>query len=492
MTEAVIVWFRQDLRLKDHPALRAAADSDRPVLTVYILDDDSAGRWASGGASRWWLHHSLAALAGELRQRYQRTLVLRRGEAASILVELCRRSGARAVYCSRHCEPWAAGQEQSVQRRLAAEGVELRSYPGHLLFAPETLRNRSGQPFRVFTPFWRTCLAAPEPELPQPAPATLGTALDDMVSDPLDSWQLRPQEPDWASTWSQYWQPGTVGATRQLAGFLRQTLPDYVQGRDWPARTLTSRLSPHLHFGEISVRAVWHACQQVARDHPSLGAATDKFLSEIGWREFSHHLLHHFPDLPDTVFRRDFAAFPWRDAPAERRAWQRGQTGYPLVDAGMRELWSTGYMHNRVRMVTASFLTKHLLQHWRHGEAWFRDTLVDADLANNACSWQWVAGSGVDAAPYFRIFNPCTQGEKFDPRGEYVRRWVPELAALPERYLHRPFDAPPELLHSAGLRLGEHYPRPLVEHGFARARALAAYQSLREHGAGDSNSTQNA
>ncbi|TXS93021.1 deoxyribodipyrimidine photo-lyase [Parahaliea maris] len=478
MSNPILFWFRQDLRLKDHPGLQAAAASGRPVIPLYILDDTSPRHWRMGGASRWWLQQSLAALGSALQRSYGLTLVLRRGSPTDILPALASETGADTVMCTRQYEPWAADLEQQLHRALATTGVELKRYPGNLLFEPGTVLTQGETPFKVFTPFWKSCLARPEPRLPLPPPERLVPASPVPDSESLEDWQLYTAQPDWAAGWSERWHPGAQGAGAALARFLGEAAEDYSDGRDIPSRMSTSRLSPHLHFGEISPRAVWHASRQAARDRPALGDQIDKFLSELGWREFSYHLLHFFPTLPEKPFRETFGAFPWRQDDAQLRAWQQGQTGYPLVDAGMRELWQTGYMHNRVRMVTASFLTKHLMLHWREGEDWFWDTLVDADLANNAASWQWVAGSGADAAPYFRIFNPVTQGQKVDAGGDYIRRWVPELAELPDKYLHRPFDAPESVLKTAGVVLGDTYPEPLVPHAEARQRALDAYRSL--------------
>ncbi|WP_116364192.1 cryptochrome/photolyase family protein [Parahaliea mediterranea] len=478
MSQPIIYWFRQDLRLADLPGLQAAAASTRPVIPLYILDEDAPGSWQPGGASRWWLHHSLQSLAAELAKRYGQQLLLRRGKASDILPELCRQANAESVLCTRQYEPWAAAQEQQLHTLLAKYNVTLRRYPGSLLFEPGSVMTRQGGPYKVFTPFWKACCSEPEPRFPLPAPEQLPPCDAPPQGESLASMQLAPSHPDWAEGWQAHWQPGTAGAGEALGRFLQARIEHYSHGRDVPALQATSRLSPHLHFGELSPRAIWHACHQVARERPALANEVHKFLSELGWREFSYHLLHHFPDLPAQPFRADFTHFPWQRDATLLAAWQQGQTGYPLVDAGMRELWQTGYMHNRVRMVAASFLTKHLLQPWQDGQAWFWDTLVDADLANNAASWQWVAGCGADAAPYFRIFNPAAQGNKFDPDGDYVKRWVPELRELPPRYLHQPSQAPAEVLAAAGITLGENYPRPLVEHSWARERALASYRSL--------------
>ena len=478
----VIYWFRQDLRLADLPGLEAAAKAG-PVIPCYIFDPESAGQWAPGGASRWWLHHSLAALSDAIGERGG-TLQIFRGDSAAILTELASKAGAGAVFLSRAYEPWAANLERRVHDRLEAAGVTCRRFPGSLLFEPEQIANQSGEPFKVFTPFWKACRRQPEPRAPRPAPPNGSFAAlpaqrpASATARSLDGLELLPRRPNWAAGWEELWQPGETGARDRLERFVENGLANYSEGRDHPSLDVTSRLSPHLHFGEISPRQVWHAAA-------ASGAAEGevlKFLSELGWREFSCHLLHHFPHIPERAFKAQFDEFPWLGTDSMLKAWQRGQTGYPIVDAGMRELWQTGFMHNRVRMVVASFLTKHLLTSWRAGEAWFRDTLVDADLASNACSWQWVAGSGADAAPYFRIFNPTAQGQKFDRRGDYVRRWVPEIAALPDKYLHEPVAAPAEVLAAAGITLGEDYPKPIVEHKAAREAALDAYGSIRKAG----------
>ncbi|MEE4659093.1 MAG: deoxyribodipyrimidine photo-lyase [Halieaceae bacterium] len=476
MAEPVILhWFRSDLRLTDLPSLHAVQRAGATVLPVYILDDEPAGEWAPGGAARWWLHHSLAALGehiGALGGRLQ----LRRGDSLQQLLALCEASGARRIHCTRRHEPWAAAQEQALHGTLAEHGIELRRYPGALLHEPGTVLTQGGEPFRVFTPFWRACRRNPVAE-PLPVAASQWQRME--PGDRLEDWQLLPTRPNWAEGWDGLWRPGEAGAQARLADFLAGPVSDYAEGRDRPGDALTSRLSAHLHHGELSPRQVWFHCEALRAGDPGLDAALAKFQAELGWREFSYHLLHFFPTLPDSPFNPRFEVFPWHDDAALRRRWQRGQTGYPIVDAGMRELWQTGHMHNRVRMVVASFLCKHLLQHWRHGARWFWDTLVDADLASNSCSWQWVAGSGADAAPYFRIFNPVAQGEKFDPEGAYVRRWVPELGQLPKRYVHRPWEAPQAVLDTAGVKLDDNYPRPMVDHRRAREAALDAWASVK-------------
>lgn len=469
-----IVWFRNDLRLDDNPALTAAARSGAPIVALYALDDDSAGAWRMGGASRWWLHHSLAALARDL-SRFGVLLTLRRGRAEFVLESLAAETGASAVYWNRLYEPWAMRRDSAIKAALRTRGLTVESFNASLLFEPLHMRNKQGETFKVFSPFWRACLAAEGPADPSPAPPELKPA-PAPASDALDDWRLLPTKPDWAQGLCDCWRPGEAQARARLADFARNRAREYKVARDFMAREGVSRLSPHLHFGEISPRRIW------AEITAAVGEAGLPYLRELGWREFCHHLLVANPNMPEQALDRRFNAFPWRDDAAALEAWRKGRTGYPLVDAAMRELWITGYMHNRARMVAASFLVKHLLLPWQEGERWFWDTLVDADLANNSGGWQWVAGCGADAAPYFRVFNPVLQGEKFDPEGNYVRRYVPELARLDARWIHRPFEAPADALRAAGVTLGETYPRPIVDHAKARARALDAFEAMRGDG----------
>ena len=478
-TPPVIHWFRQDLRIADNPAFNAAVATGQPVIPLYVLDDETPAQWRMGGASRWWLHHALSALGDALNDRGA-TLVLRSGRAAEVLPRVVAETGATGVFMTRCYEPWAADAEQAIAATLGAKGVDCRRFGGALLFEPEAVTTGKGGPFKVFTPFYKACLDRPPPGAPLAAPKTVTGPAPDLKSERLQDWALLPTSPDWAGGLRDSWTPGENGARAALHAFLDESMGDYGTLRDVPGVTGTSRLSPHLHFGEISPRQCWHAATTAAESRsgtPSGGAAS--FLRELVWREFSHHLLHHWPTLPDRPFRPDFDDFPWQDDADGLRAWQAGRTGYPIVDAGMRELWHTGWMHNRVRMIVASFLVKHLLIPWQAGEAWFWDTLVDADLANNAAGWQWVGGCGADAAPYFRIFNPVLQGEKFDAEGAYVRKWVPEIAGLPDRFVHKPWAAPQAVRDDAGIRLGDTYPAPIVDHKRARERALAAFQSLK-------------
>ncbi len=461
-----IVWFRHDLRLADNPALAAAVQTGLPILPVYILDDETSGVRAPGAASRWWLHHSLAALDADLRAMGSR-LVLRRGPAEAVLADLVARCGARAVHWNRLYEIAARERDARIKQAMTDGGIAAASHKANLLFEPWEVKTNAGEPFKVFTPFWRACRLLEPPARPLPRPDRLASPPAWPASDPLDSWRLLPRKPDWAGGLRDNWTPGEAGALDRLHRFVDATLPAYRDERDLPARPSTSRLSPHLAFGEVSPRQVWHAA--TARE-PS--ASTEKFLAEVGWREFSNNLIFHFGDLARHNFRRDFDAFPWAPEDERVEAWRRGRTGYPIVDAGMRELWTTGWMHNRVRMIVASFLTKDLMVDWRVGESWFWDTLVDADAANNPAGWQWVSGSGADAQPYFRVFNPVLQGEKFDPDGAYVRRWVPEIASLPASVIHKPWTAQDSQARK--------YPQPVVDHAQARDRALAAFRSLKQ------------
>ena len=468
----VIVWFRNDLRVTDNPALDAAVGSGRGVICLYILDPEE--RPSLGGASRWWLHGSLASLSRSLEDRGAR-LVLRRGPAAATLQAVIEEAKACAVFWNRCYDPASVIRDTALKADLSANGHEVRSFKAGLLHEPWEIRSKSGESFRVFSAFWRACALAPEPGVPLPAPRRIPQAAIAPASDPLEALDLLPTRPDWAGGLRRSWTPGEAGAMARLDAFLDSALGGYRAGRDLPGQETTSRLSPHLRFGEISPRQVWTRVRLLSAH----SADAEKFLAEIGWREFSYHLLFHFPDLAHRNLRPAFDRFAWSTPGAELPAWQKGRTGYPIVDAGMRELWETGWMHNRVRMITASFLVKHLLIPWQAGEAWFWDTLVDADPASNPASWQWVAGSGADAAPYFRIFNPVLQGEKFDADGAYVRRWVPELGRLPDRWLHRPWEAPREVLAGAGVELGRTYPHPVVDHGWARDRALSAFARIK-------------
>lgn len=478
----VIVWFRDDLRLADNPALHAAAHSRRPLLCLYIHDEQTRGLRSLGGAARWWLHGSLQALHTALAKQGGRLDILR-GGCAETLNAIVDDVNAETVYWNRRYDAGGRKIDDDLETALEQRGIEVQTFNGHLLHEPWTLRNQSGKPFRVFTAYWRTALRQAAPAAPLPAPrklrchAPLRLKLQPV---PLASLGLRPAAPDWAGGIRATWRPDEAGAQAHLKSFLARALSNYPTDRDRPDTQGTSRLSPYLCFGNISPRQVWHRATQsvTSRRSPALPRHLQKFLAELGWREFNYHVLYHHPDLATRNFQSRFDPLRWRRDRRGLEAWRRGRTGYPIVDAGMRELWSTGWMHNRVRMVAASFLVKHLLIDWRSGEQWFWDTLVDADPANNPANWQWVAGTGADAAPYFRIFNPILQGERFDPDGEYVRRWVPELARLPAKVIHQPWTARAEQLAAAGVRLGQTYPHPIVDHDKARLRALRNVRSL--------------
>jgi deoxyribodipyrimidine photo-lyase len=473
---STLLWFRRDLRLADNPALLAAVRRGAPVLPLFIWSPAEEGVWPPGAASRWWLHHSLMQLDASLRQRGSR-LIIRQGPAQQVLIELQRHSAVTAVYWNRGYEPALRERDRRLHEALRQAAVAVHIRSASLLFEPETISTQGGQPYQVFSAFWRRCLQAAPAVDTQDAPSAIPAPQQWPPSLTIGQLGLLP-DIDWAAGLRAAWTPGEAGALRQLQQFL-PLVGDYQSGRDRPARRATSRLSAHVHFGEISVRRIWSAIQargsRGGRQREAAASVT-RLCTELGWREFAHHLLFHFPHTAAQPLRSQFAAFPWAEDPAGLRAWQRGRTGYPIVDAGMRELWHTGWMHNRLRMITASFLVKDLLLPWGAGARWFWDTLVDADLANNTMGWQWSAGCGADAAPYFRIFNPAIQGQKFDPDGDYVRRWVPELSALPKQWIHTPAQAPGQLLKRAGVQLGITYPAPIVDHGAARARALAALE----------------
>ena len=469
-----LVWFRQDLRIADNPALTAALAAKTAVVPVYIYAPAEEGAWQPGAATRWWLHHSLARLNEELQGCGSQLCVVASDDSLRTLMELARACGATRVVWNRRYEPAVIARDQKIKTALRDAGYVTESYNSALLHEPWTLKTKAGGPFQVFTPFWRAALALEDPGALLLEPTALPAPTKWPRSTPLTDLKLLPTT-DWAAGLRSEWTPGSASAQRLLQHFLEEAFDDYPTGRDRPAVHGTSRLSPHLHFGELGPRQIWHATRRFAEAHGDEATwRNSTFLTEVGWREFAYHQLYHYPHTPEQPLRANYAKFPWRDDPKSRRAWTRGATGYPIVDAGLRQLWHTGWMHNRVRMIAASFLIKDLLIHWHEGACWFWDTLVDADLASNTLGWQWVAGSGADAAPFFRIFNPTTQGTKFDPDGVYIRRWLPELAALPNRWIHQPWAAPADILEAASVTLGKTYPAPLVEHDAARRQALTA------------------
>ncbi len=467
-----IFWFRQDLRLSDNPGLFAAAESGS-VMPVYIFDEGQKETFGLGSASKWWLHHSLRDLNNQLNNN----LNVYAGRSQDILLKLIKENKVDAVYWNRCYEPSRIREDTDIKATLKSQNIECHSFNASLLWEPWKIVKKDGTWYKVYTPYFRNgCLQAPQPRIPIPKPKQLTLIEDPNNKNTIATLNLLGPRA-WHEKLQNYWDIGEKAAQRRLTAFLDHGFEGYKEGRNFPAKSNISKLSPHLHFGEISPNQVWHSAQAHGLGN-SWFTDTDCFLSELGWREFSYYLLYHFPELPRKNFQSKFDAFPWQDNHFLLESWQKGQTGYPIVDAGMRELWQTGFMHNRVRMIVASFLVKNLRIHWRHGEDWFWDCLLDADLASNSASWQWVAGSGADAAPYFRIFNPITQGEKFDPDGVYTRRFVPELAKLPNQFLFKPWEAPDQVLRSAGVILGANYPKPIVNLQHSRDEALGAYRTI--------------
>ena len=469
MAHGALVWFRNDLRLADNPALASALRHGGPVTAIHIEPTD-AGLRKRGAASRWWLHLSLKRLAADLA-KLGIPLETVEGDTHSEVTAALKRHRAGALFWNRRYGPAERALDADLKAALRDAGQLTESGPGDVLVEPFEMSTGAGKPYSVYTPFWKTLrdrpIAAPLPHPRSPLSPIAPPAVDTAY---------RP--PHWAAKLAEHWTIGEAAARERLAQFLDELVMDYPEGRDIPSRAVTSRLSPHLAFGEISPRQVWHAAQHAAQAHPERQSAIDKFLSELAWRDFNYNQLYHRDDIATRPMQPKYAAMPWRDDPDSVAAWQSGRTGFPIVDAGMRELWATGYMHNRVRMLVGSLLTKNLLLDWRAGERWFWDTLLDADPANNPGNWQWVAGSGLDASPYFRIFNPVTQGERFDPDGAYVRQWVPEIAALPDEWVHNPWEAPSEALKRADIVLGKTYPRPICDLKSTRERALAAVKEL--------------
>jgi deoxyribodipyrimidine photo-lyase len=470
----ILVWIRRDLRLADNPALSAAAATERPLVILFVDGPDEDRCNATGSASRWWLHQSLSGFRHAL-QESGGELTVRRGRTADVIRELQAETKFNSIYFNSRYEPVGRAVDQAVVEDAKAHGIAVRRFVGSVLADPGSVLTQGGTPYRVFTAWYKALLKQPPPRQPLPAPDTL-TCFRAVEGLRIDDLQLLPRFM-WYAGLHEAWSPGETAAHQAVSDFAPQ-VGEYGSRRDTPSDTGTSRLSPHLHFGEISPRQVWHA---VGRDVQP--GSADEYRRQLGWRDFAIQLLVHFPETVTQPLLPQFQAFPWREDSEALVAWQRGQTGYPLVDAGMRQLWHTGWMHNRVRMVAGSFLVKHLLLDWRHGARWFADTLVDADLANNTMGWQWVGGSGADAAPYFRVFNPIRQSERFDGSGAYIKSWVPELRKLESRSIHAPWDASGDVLHAAGVRLGDNYPRPIVDHKTARQRALDAYATMRRSGA---------
>ncbi len=481
MTPHAIVWFRQDLRLADNPALTEALKRGYDVIPVYIYSPCEEGKCPPGGATKFWLHQSLKSLAKDLHS-HKSELILRAAESSlDELKKLIKETKATAVFWNRRYEPAAIERDTNIKETLTKADIEVNSYNASLLFEPWTIQNKSEKPFKVFTPFWRHCISNAAPAEPVPAPKSIKSPAQFPHSITLEELQLEPKI-KWAEGIRESWTPGEEGAQIQLEKLIDDVLQHYGEGRNRPDQVGVSRISPHLHFGEIGPRQIWH---RVKREVGTKRGAKSKdgaqiYLKEIIWREFAYHLLYHFPHSQNLPLDAKFRHFPFKRDSRSLKRWQKGLTGYPLVDAGMRELWHTGWMHNRVRMVVGSFLVKDLLLPWQAGAKWFWDTLVDADLASNTMGWQWVAGCGADAAPYYRVFNPTLQGKKFDPKGDYVRKWVPELAGLKGDKIHTPWLLSDEELRQTGIVLGESYPTPIVDHAVARLRALDALKSIKE------------
>ena len=491
-----VMLFRRDLRLYDNAALHAA-NSFNDTLYIYIHEEakDEKGSettidktWQTGAASQWWLHHSLAKIKEALSIQKQDFIFFKTSHQKpieEILLELCQTNNCHNIFWNRRYEPHHIKQDTVLKRSLQKHNITVNSFNNNLLSEPWTKFTKQGTPFKVFTPYWRHCkntflnessIAEPLPK-PHFNQSKKQWHIQDQVA--LDDLQLLPKKPDWAINFNQYWQVGETHAQQAWDDFLKNSINRYENSRNIPSIAGTSKLSPHLAFGEISVRQIWHDVMQQKSFDRQHSDDLDRYLSEIGWREFSYYQLYHFPELPEKNFNPRFNHFQWDEPSEQLKAWQKGMTGYPLIDAGLRELWQTGYMHNRVRMVVASFLCKDLMIHWQEGAKWFWDTLLDADLASNSASWQWCAGCGADAAPFFRIFNPTIQSEKFDAEGLYIRRWVPELSKMPNKFIHKPHEAPEEILQQAQIELGNTYPKPIVDHKSARLEALERYKNLK-------------
>ncbi len=471
--KTTVVWFHNDLRLADNPALYYAVQRGA-VVPVFIFAPEEQAERAPGEARKWWLHHSLLSLQQSLRERGAELVIRRTPQSLPVLEQLLVETGADALYWNTRYEPQLWTRDEAITRALRKRGIEVRQFPSYLLHDPDEVRTDSGQPYTVFTPFWKRMLSVVRVPEPLPAPERICVPTNLPASDPLERLELLPKI-DWAGGFRETWRPGEPNAHARLQWFLQNAVDDYSEQRDRPDLDATSRLSPHLHHGEITPRQIWHATLRHSRGKWTKGI--EHFLREVGWREFGYHILYHHPYTQSQPLRSEFNSFPWSDVETPAfKAWCKGRTGIPMVDAGMRQLWRIGWLHNRVRMIVASWLTKNLLIHWRLGEAWFWDTLVDADPASNVLGWQWTAGCGADAAPYYRIFNPVIQGRKFDPNGDYVREWVPELANLPTEYIHAPWEAPQSVLQQAGVELGKTYPHPQAKLNESRDRALEMFE----------------
>ncbi len=471
--EITLIWYRRDLRLSDHAPLNAAIkkhkETGAKIITLYVLDNHSPNITTYGSASLWWLHHSLEALTKSLKQKGS-NLLLRSGPAVDVIRELINEANVKNIYFHHSVLPGEAELEAELAQICQDNQIECKRFKGELLYAPQMIKTGSDTPYKVFTPFWRACQEQPRPSKPVPAPRTIPAPREFPKSETLESWQLLPTKPNWAAPFEKLWQPGEEHVEKVIDTFTKGPLATYKKMRDYPSIEGTSKISPYLAFGKVSIRELWHKVEGKE--------GADFYQRELGWREFCYHLLAHWPEITKEPFQEKFKNFTWEDNADLLKAWQQGQTGYPIIDAAMRQLWQTGWMHNRLRMVVGSFLVKNLRQHWHHGADWFWDTLLDADLANNTGGWQWVAGTGADAAPYFRIFNPVTQSEKFDKEGEFIRQYVPELSNMPNKHIHNPTAAPKDVLKAAGVTLGKTYPKAIVDLKKSRQIALDAYTNL--------------
>ena len=468
-----VMWFRQDLRLADNPALTNALE-DGKTLPIFILDNVNSKEHINGAASKWWLHHSLSKLNKSLKNK----LCFFIGNPIDILDEIHKQFEISNIFWSRCYEPWRIKRDKKIKKYFNDQNVNVNTFNGSLLWEPWNIAKKDGTPYKVFTPYYRKgCLNSDKPRMPLPAPNLSNLISIDNHDLKIEDLELMPKH-NWYNKMISLWSPGEEGALNKIEEFISHGLNNYKEGRNFPSNQNVSQLSPHLHFGEVSPNQVWYRAK-TKEGKLGIKKDLDHFLSELGWREFSFNLLYHFPFLPKENLQKKFDNFPWDNDKDKLKKWQKGLTGYPIVDAGMQELWQTGYMHNRLRMVVGSFLVKNLLLHWHHGERWFWDCLIDADLASNSAGWQWIAGSGADAAPYFRIFNPITQGQKFDPDGKYTRKYLPVLNDMPDKFLFNPWEAPEDVLRSAGVKLGENYPLPIVEIGSSRQKALEAFATTK-------------
>ena len=468
-----VMWFRQDLRLADNPALTNALE-DGKTLPIFILDNFNSKEHVNGAASKWWLHHSLIKLNKSLKNK----LCFFTGNPIDILDEIHKQFEISNIFWSRCYEPWRIKRDKKIKKHFNDQNVNVNTFNGSLLWEPWNIAKKDGTPYKVFTPYYRKgCLNSDKPRMPLPAPNLSNLISIDNHDLKIEDLELMPKH-NWYNKMISLWSPGEEGALNKIEEFISNGLNNYKEGRNFPSNQNVSQLSPHLHFGEVSPNQVWYRAK-TKEGKLGIKKDLDHFLSELGWREFSFNLLYHFPFLPKENLQKKFDNFPWDNDKDKLKKWQKGLTGYPIVDAGMQELWQTGYMHNRLRMVVGSFLVKNLLLHWHHGERWFWDCLIDADLASNSAGWQWIAGSGADAAPYFRIFNPITQGQKFDPDGKYTRKYLPVLNDMPDKFLFNPWEAPEDVLRSAGVKLGENYPLPIVEIGSSRQKALEAFATTK-------------